>query len=128
MTGRERPALAPTPLYAHDSLYVGIDIGKEWHVAAFVSRTLLESHGRWEACPVLRFGNNRQEFRKLLTRIGEYVPLEQASVLMEKTGHYYYALRDFLQECEVTVLEMAPIERNARPWTIVPLRSRRSQT
>jgi hypothetical protein len=79
MIGRDRPALAVTPLYAHDNLYVGVDIGKTEHVAAFISRTLLHAHQRYEACPVLRFKNNRAGFRALLTRMGEYVPLDRPS-------------------------------------------------
>jgi transposase len=48
----------------------------------------------------------------LVKRIGEYVPLQQAFVLVEKTGHYHMALRDFLLEMgEITVLEMAAMER-----------------
>jgi transposase len=47
----------------------------------------------------------------LVTRIGEYVPLEQAFVLLEKTGHYHLALREYLLELDITVHEMAAIER-----------------
>ncbi len=36
-----------TPL-AHESLYVGVDIGKHSHVAGFVSTTLLTRHERFE--------------------------------------------------------------------------------
>src|SRR5947207_7512245 len=111
MTSKERGALAPVPLYAHDKLYVGIDVGKKQHVAAFVSRTLLESHKRYEACPVLRFENNRLGFRALVTRIGEYVPLDQAFVLLEKTGHYHYALRQYLLDMDVTLHELTAMER-----------------
>src|SRR5436305_10525166 len=111
MTSKERGALAPVPLYAHDNLYVGIDVGKKQHVAAFVSRTLLESHKRYEACPVLKFENSRLGLRALVNRIGEYVPLEQAFVLVEKTGHYHLALREYLLEMDITVHEMAAMER-----------------
>jgi len=111
MATKNRTALAVVPFLQHESLYVGIDIGKKEHVAAFVSRTLLESHQRYEACPVLRFENNRLGFRALVTRIGEYVPLEQAFVLVEKTGHYHLALRDYLLEMDITVHEMAAMER-----------------
>ena len=82
MATKDRPALSAVPLLQHDYLYVGIDVGKKEHVAAFVSRTLLEWHKRYEACPVLRFENNRLGFRALVKRIGEYVPLEQAFVLL----------------------------------------------
>ena len=74
MTGQGRPALAAIPFLAHENLYVGVDVGKKAHVAAFVSRTLLETHRRYESCPVLKFENSRSGFQALLTRIGEYVP------------------------------------------------------
>jgi transposase len=112
MTGKDRPALAAIPLYAHDNLYVGVDIGKKGHVAAFVSRTLLDSHKRYEACPVLRFENNRLGFRALVKRIGEYVPLEQAFVLVEKTGHYHLALRAYLLDLGLAVHEVHVHERS----------------
>jgi transposase len=111
MATKNRPALAVVPFLQRESLYVGIDVGKKEHVAAFVSRTLLESAKRYEACPVMRFENNRLGFRALVTRIGEYVPLEQAFVLVEKTGHYHLALREYLLEQDITVHEMAAMER-----------------
>jgi transposase len=111
MATKGRPALAVVPFLQRESLYVGIDVGKTEHVAAFVSRTLLESAKRYEACPVLRFENNRTGFQALVTRIGEYVPLEQAFVLVEKTGHDHLALRDYLLEMDLTVHEIAPMER-----------------
>lgn len=55
-----RPDLVPIPLLLHESLYVGIDIGKGEHVAGFVSTTFLERHQRFEACPVL-VGENPRE-------------------------------------------------------------------
>jgi transposase len=111
MVAKDRPALAVVPYLQRESLYVGIDVGKKEHVAAFVSRTLLESAKRYEACPLMRFENNRLGFRALVTRIGEDVPLEQAFVLLEKTGHYHLALREFLLEMDITVHEMAAMER-----------------
>jgi transposase len=60
---------------------------------------------------VLKFENSRRGFRALLTRIGEYVPPEQAFVLLEKTGHYHLALRNFLLEVGLTLHELAPMER-----------------
>jgi transposase len=35
----------------------------------------------------------------------------QAYVLVEKTGHYHIALREYLLECDMTVYEFAPMER-----------------
>ena len=75
-----------TPL-ANESLYVGVDSGKHSHVAGFVSKTLLQRHERFEGCPVLAFDQSREGFRALVDRIQTYVPLAQADVLVEKTGH-----------------------------------------
>jgi hypothetical protein len=52
--------LVPVPLLLHESLYVGIDVGKAKHVAGFVSTTLLERHQRFEACPALVLENSRE--------------------------------------------------------------------
>jgi hypothetical protein len=52
----KQPAeLHTVPLLKYESLYVGIDVGKQHHVAGFVSATLLERHQRFEACPALMF-------------------------------------------------------------------------
>ncbi len=91
-----------TPL-ANESLYVGVDIGKHSHVAGFVSKTLLQRHERFEGCPVLAFDQSREGFRALVDRIQTYVPLAQAYVMIEKTGHYHKALVQYLQEMDVSV-------------------------
>lgn len=100
---RPTAARAIVPLLAHESLYVGVDIGKQGHVAGFVSTTLLARHERFEGCPVLTFANAREGFRQLVDRIRTYVPLEQCFVLMEKTGHYHMALQDYLLDLDVSV-------------------------
>lgn len=82
-----QPALQALPLLAHESLYVGIDVGKQAHVAGFLSRTLLERHDHFEGCPVLTFEQSREGFRALIDRISLYVPLAQVYVLLEQTGH-----------------------------------------
>src|SRR5271166_5211201 len=47
------PDSAPIrPLLEHESIYLGIDVGKQQHMAGFVSATLLTRHQRFEACPV----------------------------------------------------------------------------
>ncbi len=63
------------PLLAHETLYVGIDIGKRTHVAGFLATTLLARHQRFEHCPAFSFENSREGFRSLIDRIQTYVPL-----------------------------------------------------
>jgi len=101
-----RNASPPILALAHDALYVGIDIGKRRHVAGFVSSTLLSRHQRFEGCPALPFDNSREGFRLLIDRIRASVPLEQCSVLMEKTGHYHKPLEGYLLDMDVTVYVM----------------------
>jgi hypothetical protein len=68
-------------MLAHESLCVGIDIGKLFHVAGFLSTTLLRLHERFEVCPALKFDQSRERFRLLVDRIRSFVPLEQCYVL-----------------------------------------------
>src|SRR5256885_8681073 len=103
---KQRPDLVPAPMLLHESLYVGIDVGKARHVAGFVSTTLLERHQRFEACPALAFENSREGFRALIERIQSLAPLEHCFILMEKTGHYHLALQQYLQECDLPVYTM----------------------
>ena len=98
-----RPQLAVLPTLVHETLYVGIDVGKFKHIAGFVSETLLARHQRFEACPVLAFDQSRAGFRALLDRIRSLVPLEHAYVLLEQTGHYHKALEQYLLELDVAV-------------------------
>lgn len=77
----------PVPLLAQETLYVGVDIGKRTHVAGFLSMTLLARHQRFDHCPALFFDNSREGFRSLLDRIQTFVPLTQAQILLEVTGH-----------------------------------------
>jgi transposase len=101
-----RPELTPVPLLPHESVYIGIDIGKSRHVAGFLSSTLLARHERFEACPALVFENSREGFRLLLERIRRYCPLEHAFVLLERTGHYHRAVEQYLQELDIPVYVM----------------------
>jgi transposase len=102
----KRAGLRAVPMLPHESLYVGIDVGKARHIAGFVSRTLLERHERFEACPVLSFENSRAGFRVLVERIREYVPAEQCFLLLEDTGHYHRALVQYLLELDLAVYRM----------------------
>jgi transposase len=101
------------PMLAHESLYVGIDIGKQTHVAGFLSTTLLARHQRFESCPALSFANSREGFRSLVDRIGTSVPLTQVYVVMEVTGHYHRTLLEYLQEMGITVYVMHVQKRQA---------------
>jgi transposase len=101
-----RPDLQALPMLPHETLYVGIDIGKRLHVAGFISPTLLARHQRFEACPALSFENSREGFRALVDRIKAYVPLIQVYALLEVTGHYHRALLQYLQELDIPVYAM----------------------
>lgn len=103
--------MQPIPLLKQESLYIGIDIGKERHVAGFVSLTLLERHQRFEACPALAFENSRDGFHTLGERIRALAPFEHCFALLEKTGHYHKALVQYLQELDIPVYLMHVQER-----------------
>jgi len=98
-----RPDLKAVPMLKNESLYLGIDIGKSKHVAGFLSKTLLERHSRFEACPALVFENSREGFRLLVERLRELAPLEHCFILMERTGHYHRPLEQYLQELDLPV-------------------------
>lgn len=104
-------ALQIIPMLAHDTLYVGVDIGKAAHVAGFISSTLLSRHQRFENCPALSFENSREGFRSLVDRITAYVPLTQVYVVLEVTGHYHRALLQYLQELDIPVYVLHVQER-----------------
>jgi transposase len=97
---------------AHESVYVGIDVGKQRHLAGFVSAGLLVRYERFDGCPVLAFDNSREGFRRLIDRIQTLCPLEQAYVMLEKTGHYHVALVDYLLEQDLSV---SLVHVHARP-------------
>ena len=95
--------LTSLPLLAQETLYVGIDIGKFRHIAGFLSRTLLARHERFEGCPTFAFEQSREGFRSFVDRLRGYVPLEQAMVLLEHTGHYHQLLEQYLLDLDITV-------------------------
>lgn len=82
--------LAPT-------FFIGIDVGKKFHVAGFISASLL-GRKRFEQCPVLRFEQSRAGITKLLENVRAYAKPEQCVVVVENTGHYHRALVEFLVE------------------------------
>ena len=107
------PELHALPQLLHESLYVGIDIGKMRHVAGFVSKTLLERHDRFEACPAFVFAQSREGFRSLIERIQSLAPLEQVYAILEHTGHYHRALEQYLLELDITVYRIHVQKRPA---------------
>ncbi len=98
------------PQLPDETLYVGIDVGKYSHYAGFISRTLLQRHHHFEGCPTLTFSQSREGFSALVGRIGEWVPLAQATVLLEQTGHYHRVLVQYLQELDIPVYIM-PVQK-----------------
>lgn len=101
--GCERPHLSIIPTLANESLYVGIDVGRQKHIAGFLSNTLLERHGRFEGCPALPFEHSREGFRSLIDRMRSFAPLESCYVLLEQTGHYHKTLEQYLQGLDIAV-------------------------
>jgi hypothetical protein len=78
---QQRPDLKAVPMLLNEPLYIGVDIGKAKHVAGFLSRTLLERHERFEACPALVFEHSREGFRAFVERMRSLAPLEHVFVL-----------------------------------------------
>jgi transposase len=103
MVGKARPDLAPLPTLSLETLLVGVDIGKQAHVAGFIASTLLQRHQRFEHCPALAFENSREGLRSLIDRIKTYVPLTQVQVLLEVSGHYHRPLLQYLPELAIPV-------------------------
>ena len=105
------PDLALMPMFPHETIYIGVDIGKARHVAGFLSRTLLTRHQRFEGCPTLTFEQSREGFRAFVDRIREYTSLDQVTVLLEHTGHYHKNLEQYLLELDLTVYRIHVQER-----------------
>ena len=88
-------------------LFVGIDVGKSRHVAAFVSAEILACQ-RFEHCPTLSFEQTRAGFVALLTHIREYVQhVDECAVLIEATGHYHRSLVEWLMAEGIQVYVVA---------------------
>ncbi len=99
---KTRPDLALMPMLPHETIYIGVDVGKFRHVAGFLSRTLLQRHAHFAGCPTFTFEQSREGFCAFVDRIREYTSLEQAMVLLEHTGHYHKNLEQYLLELDVT--------------------------
>lgn len=105
---------AARPSTASTHLYIGIDIAKNAHVAAFMSEQLIAKHGKFTKCPVVAFDNSRVGFEKLASHIALYGKPEACTVLVENTGHYGRALQQYLLEMQ---LEIYVMHVTARPQT-----------
>src|SRR5258708_2658896 len=101
-----RTDLKVLPMHPHESIYIGVDIGKFKHVAGFVSKTLLERHLHFESCPAFLFEQSREGFQAFVERIRAYCPLEQCFIVMEQTGHYHRPLLQYLLEMDLPVYVM----------------------
>ncbi len=114
----DRAALAQHPHYQEIPLLcVGIDIGKSSHVAGFLSQSLLKQHRRFGACPVLAFGNSRAGFEQLLEAIKSYASFDECIVLVEKTGHYGFALEQYLQQHRIALYKIHAGRRQVKRKT-----------
>jgi transposase len=107
------PDLKVSPMLPHESIYIGVDIGKQKHIAGFVSKTLLERHKHFENCPAFAFEASREGFRSFVARIRDYGPLEHIFVLMELTDHYHRPLQQYLLELDIPVYVMHVQRRQA---------------
>ena len=88
------------------TLVVGVDIAKHNQWARFVDCRGIE-HGK-----TLKFENNKNGFRTILTRIYEMCKEEgfnNVIVGMEPTGHYWKAFANFLlKQAKITVVLVNP--------------------
>lgn len=102
---------------ASSPLFVGVDVSKASHIAAFLSPPLLTKHKRFDRCPTLAFPNERQGFEELITVMSSHVALEDCAVLLEHTGHYHLALMRYLQERGIAVFVTNATKRMSREKT-----------
>jgi transposase len=100
-----------------ETLYIGIDTGKESHHAGLTSKSLLAKHKRFDKCPVTNFPNSREGFEALLAAIQVYAPLDRCIVLKERTGHYGHALGEYLQKQGITCYTMHVYKRGLKNKT-----------
>lgn len=114
-----QPAEPPrlTALPGTQRLFVGVDIAKRSHVAAFVNADLLGRHKRFTRCPTISFINSRAGFASLVEMMKGYAPLACCAVLMEHTGHYGLALQQYLQELDIDIYEIHASKRMSRDKT-----------
>jgi len=100
------------------NLYVGIDVGKFFHVACFLD----EGGNQIE---LLKFGNSHQGFSELEKLIKGFSTLDDELILgMEATGHYWFPLYEFLIDKEYQVKVFNPLKVNRfRDFYIQPVKT-----
>ena len=98
--------------------YVGIDIGKFFHVACF-----LDDGGN--QIELLKFGNSYQGFTELEKLIKASSTLDDGLILgMEATGHYWFPLYEFLRDKGYQVKVFNPLKVNRfRDFYIQPVKT-----
>lgn len=84
--------------------FCGVDIAKNHHVAYILNRD-----GECLAA-AQSFANNTEGFQRFLQRLRETCPSSLPLIGMEATGHYWYALRDFLVGRGYDVVVLNPIQ------------------
>jgi len=84
--------------------FCGIDVAKNKHVACIMDRD-----GRIVARSQ-SFYNNAEGYQVLLKRIKETCASDRPLIGMEATGHYWYALHDFLVERGYDVVVINPLQ------------------
>lgn len=112
----ESPVLTLFPQSAQ-RVYVGIDIAKKSHMVGFVSPALLAKHRRFTRCPTFSLTNSRLGFESLVETLKSYASLENCVVLVEHTGHYGSALKQYLQEKRIDIYEMHASKRMSKEKT-----------
>ena len=84
--------------------YLGIDIGKSFHVASLIDDKKKIIFQGFE------FNNTTQDAKKLLEKL---VPYSELKISMEATGHYWLALYSFLVKNHFVVHVVNPIQTDS---------------
>ncbi len=96
-----------------EHLYIGVDVGKTSHTIALYSPALLATNKRYEKCPTKSIPNTHTGFSDLLTLIKQYTDPVACHVLLERTGHYGFALEQYLAEHDITLYRIMAQKRYA---------------
>lgn len=93
---------------------IGIDIGKFFHVA-----DVIDNKGK--ELTILKFDNSHQGFQELHALIKRY---PESKIAIEATAHYWLPLADFLQNQNLKVFTINPIQSNSlRKFYIQPIKT-----
>lgn len=93
-------------------LFVGVDVGKLSHVAAFLSPELLRARHKHTNMPTLSFPQTRVGITALLNAIELRGGIAHAAILLEQTGHYHRSLLETLQTAGLQVYTIAIHQRH----------------